>query len=120
MNEPHAELTKDDRLWGMICHLSTFCAYIGIPFGNIIAPLIIWSLKKDQSQFVDYNGKEALNFQISITIYALFAVVLVFFFIGIPILLAIGAADVVFTIIAALKANNGEYYRYPMTIRFIK
>lgn len=60
----------NEKQWTFICHLSGFCGYI-IPFGNLIVPLIIWSAKKDEMPLVDIHGKEAINFQISITIYAL-------------------------------------------------
>ena len=102
-----------------LCHLSTFCAFLGIPFGNILAPLVIWSIKKKESAFVDYNGKEALNFQISMTIYGLVAVVLCFVFIGVLLLPVILIAGIVLTILAAIRSNNGEYYRYPVTIRLV-
>ena len=114
------ELTEKEKTWGMLCHLFTFCAFVGIPFGNIIAPLIIWQIKKNESQFVAYNGKEALNFQITLLIYSIIPAILIVVFIGILLLFAILIMDIVLTIIAAIKANNGEHYRYPMTIRFIK
>jgi hypothetical protein len=88
--------------------------------GNIVGPLVIWQLKKDEHPFVDQQGKEALNFQISITIYALISVVLFFICIGPFLLAAVGVIDLVFLLIAAVKANNGQSYRYPLTIRFIK
>jgi len=109
---------SDERMWAMLCHLSAFAGYL-VPFGNIIGPLVIWLIKKDQYAFVDDQGKEALNFQISITIWAAVAVVLCFVIIGIPLLIAVLIFSVVMTIIAAIKANGGEYYRYPLTIRLV-
>lgn len=103
----------------MFCHLSTFAGFIGMPFGNIIGPLIIWLIKKDEWQFVDHHGKEALNFQISVTIYSIIAVFLCFVIVGFILLPIIFIADVILTIIAAIKANDGEEYVYPYTIRFI-
>lgn len=89
-------------------------------FGHIIAPLVIWQIKKDGFAFVDKQGKECLNFQISFTIYALVAGLLMFVVIGLILLPIIGIVGLVFIIIAAIKANNGEDYRYPFNIRFIK
>lgn len=110
--------SKDERMWAMLCHLSGFAGYL-VPFGNIIGPLVIWLIKKDQYAFVDDQGKEALNFQISIMIWAAVAIALCFVIIGIPLLIAVIIFSVVMTIVAAIKANEGEYYRYPLTIRLI-
>lgn len=118
-DKPPAGGSNDERMWGMLCHLSGFAGYL-VPFGNILGPLVVWLIKKDQYAFVDDQGKEALNFQISITIWTIVALILCFVIIGIPLLLAVLLFDVVMTIIAAMKANAGEYYRYPLTIRLIK
>jgi hypothetical protein len=115
-----AELDNNSRMWGMFCHLSALSGYIGVPFGNILGPLVVWLIKKDEMPFVDYNGKEALNFNITVIIASLICIPLVFVLIGIFLLIALAIAALIFTIIAAIKTNNGEYYRYPMTIRFIK
>ena len=112
-------LSKDDKTWGMLCHLSALSGFI-IPFGNIIAPLIIWLIKKEESEFVDYNGKESLNFQISLTIYSLISAVLTIILIGFVMIVGILILYIVMTIIAGVKANNGERYVYPFTIRIIK
>ena len=114
--KPPAVASSDERTWAMLCHLSTFSSLIGVPFGNILGPLIAWLIKKDEYPLVDDQGKEALNFQISITIYSLVCVI---FIITIPLIFALLIFDIVVTIIAALRANAGERYRYPMTIRFI-
>ena len=106
-------------MWEVLCHVSALAGYI-IPFGNIIGPLVVWLMKKAESAEVDYHGKEALNFQISVAIYAIIGLLLVFVVIGIPLLIALGIANIVFMIIAAIKASNGERYRYPCTIRFVK
>jgi len=112
---------KDACLWATFTHLAAFAGLLGIPFGNIIGPLILWLIKKNDIPFVDYNGKEALNFQISILIYFLAAIPLIC---GGPLVLVawipLGIVDVIFTIVAAVKANNGEYYSYPITIRMLK
>ena len=111
---------KDERMWAMFCHLASLAGYVGIPFANIIGPLIVWQIKKSESPLVDDQGKEALNFQISMTIYVLVGLVSICIGIGIVVLPVLGILGLVFTIIAAIKANQGEMYRYPLTIRFIK
>ena len=111
---------KTERTFGMLCHLLALCGYVGIPFGNIIGPLVIWLIKKDEYPFVDDQGKESVNFQITMTLAAIVCVVLVFVVIGFFLLLALLVVDLVFIIIATIKANNGEAYRYPVTIRLIK
>lgn len=111
---------KDARMWGMLCHLSALACYLGIPFGNILGPLIVWLIKKDEFPFVDEQGKESLNFQISMTIYAIVAFLLVFVVIGIPLVIMLILADLILVVIAAVKANDGCHYRYPLTIKFFK
>jgi uncharacterized protein len=110
---------KDDRTWAMFCHLSTFSVYIGIPFGNIIGPLVIWLIKRDEFPLVNVHGRESLNFQISFTLYTAAALFLCLVFIGFLVLPVIVILDFVFVILATLKANQGETYRYPLTIRFV-
>jgi len=115
-----AEVNKEACMWAMFCHLAGLCAFV-IPFiGNIVGPLILWQIKKDEYPFVDEQGKGAVNFQISMTIYGLISVALSFVCIGFFLLAAVGVVDLVFMLIAAIKANNGFHYRYPLTIRFIK
>jgi hypothetical protein len=110
---------KDARTWAMLCHVGAFAGYI-IPLGHIIAPLIIWLIKKDESPFVDDQEKESLNFQISISIYAVSAAVLTFVVIGVALLIALVIFDVIMVIVATVRANSGERYRYPLCLRFIK
>ena len=104
---------------GMLCHLLGL-AVIAAGIGNILGPLILWLIKKDQMPFVNSEGKESLNFQISITIYWIVAAILSVIVIGIPLLVAIAIFDVVEIILASVKANQGIPYRYPLSIRFIK
>ena len=111
---------KDAKMWAMFCHLGGLAGIV-FPFvGNIVLPLIFWQIKKDQYPFVDEHGKEAVNFQITMTIAALISVVLFVICIGPFVLSAVGIVDIIFLIIAAIKANDGKSYRYPLTIRFIK
>jgi len=110
---------KDARTWAMLCHIGAFAGYI-IPFGHIIAPLVIWLIKKDESPFVDDQGRESLNFQISMSIYAIIALLLTLVVIGVVLLIAVVIFDVIMVIIAAVRANTGERYRYPLCMRFVK
>jgi hypothetical protein len=116
------ETNRDACMWAMFCHLAGLGGFLPIApvLGSIIAPLIVWQIKKDEFAFVDEQGKEAVNFQISILIYALVAGLLCLACIGIALLPTVYIFDVVFLLIAGVKANNGEHYRYPLTIRFIK
>jgi uncharacterized Tic20 family protein len=108
-----------DRTWVILCHLTALTLFIGLPFGNIIGPLVVWLLKKQESTAIDAHGKEALNFQISMTLYSLMAGLSLFVVIGIVLLPLVLITDLVLIIIAAIKASNGEFYRYPLTIRLI-
>jgi len=123
---PSKEINKDARMWGMICHLAGLCGLIPIVpvIGSIIGPLVVWQIKKDEFGFVDEQGKEAVNFQISILLYLLVSAILwvplSFVCIGAVIPVAISIVDLIFLLIAAVKANDGEHYRYPLSIRFIK
>jgi uncharacterized Tic20 family protein len=120
-----AELTQDEKTWGMLCHLSALLGWFagGLTF---LGPLICWLVKKDTSKFVDYHGKEALNFQLNILIYSLIAAVitipLVFLTCGIalPLLFVPIIYGTIMPIIAGLKANEGQLYEYPATFRLIK
>ncbi len=112
--------SKDERMWGMFCHLAALAAFVGIPLGNILGPLIVWLIKRDEFPFVADQGKESLNFQISMSIYGLICIPLMFVVIGIFLLFALMIVDVVFIVIATMKANEGTLYRYPLTIRLIK
>ena len=111
--------TKDERTWAMLCHFSAFAGLI-FPFGNFLAPLIIWLIKKEEFPFVEDQGKEVLNFQISMTIYLLISGILCFILIGIPFVIGLGIFNVIITIIAGIKANDGKSYRYPINLRLIK
>lgn len=117
---PPAADTVDDaeaRQWAMIAHLSALVGFI-IPFGNIIGPLVVWQIKKDMP-FVEEQGKEALNFQITVSLAAIVCFILMFILIGALLLPILGIAAIVFTIIAAIKANGGEHYEYPLTLRLV-
>jgi len=109
--------TDDEKTIAMLCHLAALLGVV--PFANIIAPLVIWLLKKDSSSYIDHHGRESVNFQIMMTIYMLCAALLFIVIIGFFILPALGIANLVLIIIAAIKAKDGERYRYPFIFRVI-
>ncbi|GAB3273804.1 DUF4870 domain-containing protein [Larkinella harenae] len=116
---PYSQLSpSDERLWAMLAHLSALGGFI-IPFGNVIGPLVVWQIQKDKSAFVDYHGKESVNFQITVTIGYCIGLLLIIIFIGVPILVVLGLLSVIFSVLAGVKANNGEFYNYPFSFRFI-
>lgn len=111
---------KQAHSWAMWCHLAGLAWLAGIPFAGVIAPLVIWQIKKDEHPFIDSQGKEALNFQISMAIYAAVSAVLAFVVVGVFLLIALFVVQLVCVITAAMRANEGLGYTYPVTIRFIK
>ncbi len=126
---PHGGLppsSPDERTWAMLCHLSALFG-LAIPLGNVVGPLVVWLFKKDGMPLVDDQGKEALNFQISMVLYLFLAAsvsgILVMVAIGILLLpiVVIGFPIVgaVMAVLGGIKANQGEAYRYPLCIRFI-
>lgn len=110
---------KKSRTWGMLCHLTALSGYF-VPFGNLLGPLIIWLIKRNEFPFVEEQGKESLNFQISMTIYTIVALLLCLIFVGFILLGALIVFQIVFVIIASVKVSDGVNYRYPITIRLIK
>ncbi|MGB8491333.1 MAG: DUF4870 domain-containing protein [Bacteroidales bacterium] len=112
-------LSESERNWAMLCHLSALAGFF-FPFGGIIGPLICWLSRKDESMWIDQNGKASLNFQLSILLYWILAVPLCFIIIGIPIVVFLGILKVVCIIVASIRAAKGEVFRYPMAIPFIQ
>ena len=105
---------SNDKLLVVLGHLSVF---LGV---GLILPLIIYLVKKDESEFVAFHAKEALNFHLSVLIYGIGCAILILVVIGAFLLMALGVAVLVLAIVAAIKSAAGEYYRYPLTIRFIQ
>lgn len=103
----------NEKIWSIFSHLSTF---LGVPF---LLPLVVYLAMKGDSEYVANNAKEALNFHLSLLIYALACIPLVFIAIGIPLLIVIGLASVILAIVAAVKASAGGCYHYPLTIQLV-
>lgn len=127
MNE---QVQASDRTWDIFCHLSALAMFLAVPFGNILGPLVVWLIRREKSPSVDAHGKESLNFQISLTLYLFIATritaALMLILIGflllpflIVALIVVPVLDLIFVVIAAVKASNGEFYRYPFTLRLV-
>lgn len=117
--ESATDLTSDERNWGMACHLAALSGFL-IPFGSLAGPLVVWLIKRNESAFIDAQGKEAVNFQITVAIAMLVSMLLVLVVIGFLLMLVVAFGALILTIVAAIKASNGEYYQYPLTLRLIK
>ena len=112
-SEETQDISQDSRTLGMLCHL------LGL-LTNFLGPLILWLIKKDEDKFVDQQGREALNFQITVAIALIVSSLLSFVCIGFLLIPAVCIVDLVFCIMACVKANQGQAYRYPVSLRFIK
>lgn len=106
--------------WATACHLTALTAYVGIPLGGILGPLLTWLFKRHDAAFIDEHGKESLNFHITITLYEVVAILLCFIFIGFPLIFVLIVIDLINTIKGAIAASNGQPYKYPMSVRFFK
>ncbi|MBB6520521.1 DUF4870 domain-containing protein [Pseudoteredinibacter isoporae] len=111
--------SKEERDWAMFCHLSTMAGFF-IPFFSIIGPLIVWLIKRDEMEYVNYHGKEVLNFQITIALAMFVSIILTVILIGVVMIFVVGVFWFVMSIIGGVKASSGEYFEYPFTLRLIK
>lgn len=116
---PGHGVSREERTWAMAAHLSALLGFV-VPFGNLIGPLVVWLLKKEEMPLVADQGKEALNFQITMFIAFMVAFLLVFVVIGYFLIWLLAIYAIVVVIIATVKANDGIAYRYPFTLRLIK
>ena len=111
--------TSDEKLWCTFIHLSQLCSFL-IPFSGFIIPIVIWQIKKGESEFLNINGIIVANWIISKVIYYAIFIFLCFVFIGIPLIWGLAMLSIIFPIIGAIKSNSGEIWRYPLSINFIK
>jgi uncharacterized protein len=111
--------TPESRMWASLAHISAFAGLV-FPFGSVLGPLLIWLVKREEMPFVDDQGKEALNFNISMALYMVASVLLILVLVGIAMVVVLSFAWVVLVILAAVRSNEGIPYRYPLTIRFIQ
>ena len=112
--------SRDVRTWNVLCHATALAGFFVPWAGHILGPLIVWLAKRSDSPEVDENGKESLNFQISMLIYNVIAGILCLVLIGFVILAILHILNLVLVIVASIQANEGKFYRYPITIRLIK
>lgn len=111
--------TQDEKTLGLLAHIGTLAGSV-IPLGNVILPLVLWLTQKEKSDFVAYHSKESLNFQITMTIAYLIGGILIFVLVGVFVLIALAIFALVVTIMATIKASNGESYEYPINLRLVK
>jgi uncharacterized Tic20 family protein len=109
-----------EKQWGMFTHLAALATFVLPIAGNIIGPLIIYLIKKDEYEFVNEQGKEVLNFQITWSIIFAISALLIIVGIGVLMLVGFGIAWLVLVIVASVAASNGQSYQYPLTIRFLQ
>ena len=110
-------ISSDENTWSMFIHLSQFCGYI-FPLAGLIVPIVLWQVLKNESPFIDKNGRIVVNWIITEIILSVIFGILCFVLIGIPLLGALIILGIVFPIIGGIKANNGEAWSYPFSIKF--
>lgn len=111
--------SASEKQWAVGIHLSALTGFM-IPFFNILAPLVLWLFKRPESAWLDKEGKQVLNFQISFTIYALIASLSLLILIGLLVLPILVLVYLIFLIIGAIRASEGIPYHFPLTIKFFK
>ncbi|WP_342650034.1 DUF4870 domain-containing protein [Pseudomonas sp. REB1044] len=122
MNEPNPPIgtvSAEARQWAMFCHFSAFLGLV-MPLGHLLGPLVMWLWKREADPFVDAQGKEALNFQITVTLAGFICFLLMFVVIGIVLFAILAVATLILIILAGVRANEGKAYRYPFIWRPIK
>ncbi len=117
---PGTAPTENERTWGMLAHLSALAGVVVWLLGCILGPLAVWITRRDQSAFVAEHAREALNFNITVVLAALVCMLLMLVFVGFILGTALFVVWLVFTLIAAIKASEGEHYRYPFSLRLVK
>lgn len=118
-NSEYKPWGMEENVFIMLMHLSQLTGFI-IPFGGLILPIVMWATNKDQSENINKHGKVVLNWVISSTIYCVVAFMLIALVIGVPLLIGLCITSLVFIVIGAIKANNGELWPYPISIKFFK
>jgi uncharacterized protein len=118
-DSPSAAPSAEERNWAAGCHLAAFTG-LATGIGFVLGPLVVWLYKKDESHFVSDQGKEALNFQLTMLLAVIVSCMLIIVLIGIPMLILLGIFNFICIIIGAIKASEGVTYRYPFNLRLIK
>jgi uncharacterized Tic20 family protein len=113
-------IEEKDRVICMLCHLSALCGVVVPIIGNLVVPLAIWLLNKDKSEVIDNQGKESLNFQITLVIGVVVSIPLCFVLIGFLLIGLLYVFGIISVIIASVKTYDGVQYKYPIALRLIK
>ena len=124
MNHETSESTnpnkeRETRTWAMFLHFSLLAGYVA-PIAGLIAPIIIWQVQKDKLPGIEEHGKVVVNWISSLILYAILSTLLSFIFIGIPMLIVLIVATIIFPIIGGIKANDGQLWKYPLSIQFFR
>ncbi len=114
-----ADVTERERKWGVAAHLSAFLMFVGIPFGNILGPFAIWLFMKEDSDWVEEQARESMNFQISMTIYTIVAAFTIIILIGLLLVPLLLLANIILVVIASVKASDRESYSYPANLGLV-
>ena len=113
-----SDVTGDERTWAILVHASAFLG-VFVPFGNILGPLVVWLIKREESEFVDANGKQALNFQITWSVIIVLALFSLLVGIGLLLVPIVALAWAILVVIAAVRASENEVYDYPLTVDLV-
>lgn len=116
--EAEYDVSSEDRTWGILTHAAAFAGF-GVPFGNVLGPLVIWLVKKEESQFVDENGKQAVNFQITWSILLVLALPTILIGIGVVLVPIIALSWLALVVVAMMRASEDQVYEYPLTVEFV-
>jgi uncharacterized protein len=114
------DVEKQTRLWAMLLHLSQLAGLLVVPVAGLIVPILIWQIKKTELPGIDVHGRIVVNWMISAVLYFLVCFVLAFVLVGFFMLAILGILAIVFPIIGAVKANDGEVWKYPLSISFFR
>jgi len=112
--------SENERTWAMLAHLAALAGIVVWLFGAVLGPLAVWLARRDQSAFVAEHAREALNFNITVVLAAILCGLLMLVFIGVLLACALFIAWLVLTLIAAIRASEGQHYRYPVSLRLVK
>jgi uncharacterized Tic20 family protein len=111
--------SAEARKWAMLCHYAAFAWFLAPMVGNVVGPLLVWQLKREEDPYIDAQGREALNFQLTLSLALMVCGVLAWILIGFPLMLLVSVVGLVLTVIGGIRANEGKPWRYPLCIRFL-
>jgi uncharacterized Tic20 family protein len=119
VSETREAIPRNVRQWAMFVHLSALFGLLGNGIGFVLGPLVVWLIKKDDHPFIDRQGKESINFQLTMFLLLILSAILALVIIGFVLVIIVLVIMVVFPVIGAISANEGKDYKYPFSIRFI-